>query len=463
MGNEGGGVKKISAEVKVGIFAVVVVLILAWATVRVGDKTSVHGGGYPLKVSFENATGLKIKAPVELAGVQVGVVKKIDLQDSRKAEVTLALSKEVKLPADSRAVLRTRGFLGETYVEIIPGSPENPILSAGETISYASRTGDINSLVSQFSDIAEDIKTITSSLRDTIGSGEASPVKSIVANLEEFTLAIKDLTLRNEGNVDRITTNLAAMTEQMREIIARGRMDVEESMDRIASITRKIDEGKGTVGRLVNDEETIDKLNEAVDGLNETLGGFKKLETEIGFHTEYMGNSRDFKNYVSLELRPAPDKAFMLDVVSDPNPDPTHSRKTTDVTVGGTTTQVTTDTATVDRNRLLFSAQLAKKFYDFTLHGGIIESTGGFGLDYNKGPVGLEFSAFSFMSGYGQKPHLKLMGNVNLTRNFYFVGGADDFISNLGQRNWFMGGGFRLVDDDVKTIMGLTKGALLSR
>lgn len=453
--------RKITTEMKVGIFAAVGIAILVWATIRVGDKTTVHGGGYLIKVSFSNATGLKVKAPVELAGVQIGVVKNIGIIDSREAEVTLALSKEVKLPKDSAAILRTRGFLGETYVEIQPGNPEAPILGSGESITNASRTGDINSLVSQFSDIAADIKQITSTLKQTVGDGETSPINRIVANLDEFTKAIRDVTIRNEGNVDKVTANLAEMTESLKELIARGKQDVAESMDRIASITRKIDEGKGTVGRLVNDEETVDKLNEAVDGLNDTLGGFKKLEAEVGFHTEYMTKSQDFKNYVSLSLKPAPDKAFMLDLVSDPNPNPSHVVKTTDVTVGGTTTQVQTDTATVDRNKIRFSAQLAKKFYDFTLRGGIIESSGGFGLDYDRGPFTLQFSAFDFSTRYTQKPHLKLLGGVNVTRNFYVLGGVDDFIYRPIGPDWFVGGGFRLIDDDIKTLLTGSGRALL--
>lgn len=455
--------KAFTTEMKVGLFAVAIVAVFAWATIRVSDKTSVHGGGYTLTVVFENATGLKLKAPVELAGVPVGVVKSVELMDSREAKVTLALSRNVRLPDDSRAVLRTRGFLGESYVEIVPGTPGLPDLTAGEEIPYATRTGDVNSLVSQFNEIADDIKHITASLRQTVGEGEASPVNQIVGNLEEFTKAIKDLTLRNEGNVDRITTNLASMTDQLRDLIARGRADVEESMDRIASITRKIDEGKGTVGRLINDEETVDKLNDAVDNLNETLGGFKRLETEIGFHTEYMNRTGDFKNYVSLALKPSPDKAFLIDLVSDPNPNPTYVQRTTNVTVGNTTTQVTTNSATVERNKIRFSAQLAKRFYDFTLRGGLIESTGGMGLDYDKGPVSLQFSAFDFQTRNTQRPHLKLLGQVNLTKNFFVLGGADDFISNQGQRSGFFGGGFRMVDDDIKTFVGAGGKSLIGK
>lgn len=454
---------RITTDVKVGIFAMAVIAILTWATLRVGDKTTVHGGGYILEAVFDNATGLKMKAPVELAGVKVGVIKGIELFDSRQAKVSIAVSKGVKLPADSKAVLRTRGFLGESFIEIIPGTADAPVLGEGAMITDATRTGDINALVSKFTEIAEDIKQVTSSLKGTVGDQNGSPINTIVKNLEEFSKAIRDVTLRNESNIDRITENLAAMTQELRGLVARGEVNVSESLDRIASITRKIDEGKGTVGRLVNDEETVEKLNEAVDGLNETLGGFKKMETELGFHTEYLTSSKDFKNYVSVALKPAPDKAFMVDFVSDPNPNPSHVLKTTDVTVNGNTTEVTTDQATIDRNKIRFSVQLAKKFYDFTLRGGIIESTGGAGLDYEKGPIGLQFSAFDFSTRYGERPHLKMLGNVNLTKNFYFVGGVDDFISKQNRKDWFVGGGFRLVDDDIKTLVGMGGKSLLSK
>lgn len=447
--------RALSVEIKVGLFAIAIVVILVWATIRVSDKTSVSSGGYELTAVFDNATGLKPKAPVELAGVKVGVVKKIELLDSRQAKVTLALGKEVVLTDDTEAVLRTRGFLGETYVEIIPGGPGSPELRKGDMIRFSARTGDINSLVSQFNSIAEDIKHVTSSLRGMVGDDNTYPVNNVISNLEDFTQSIRDLTLRNEGNIDRVSENLAAMTDQLRELVAKGRADVEESMDRIASITRKIDEGKGTVGRLVNDEETVDKLNEAVDNLNETLGGFRKLETEIGYRAEYLTQSHDFKHYVDLALKPAPDKALLLGVVSDPDPRANYVEKTSDVTVGGNTTTVSTTTSTIDRQKILFSAQLAKSFYDFTVRGGIIQSSGGLGLDYNKGIAGLHFDAFDFSTRFNQKPHLTAAANIFITPNIYVNGGADDIIRPGGPTpDWFVGAGFRFVDDDIKKYLG---------
>ena len=446
---------RFTTEFKVGAFAAAILVLLAWATVRVGDKTSVHGGGYILKTEFENATGLKLNAPVELAGVQVGVVKDVELVDSRKALVSLLLSKEVRLPEDSTAALRTRGFMGETYVEVIPGTPGMPSLNKDGTISYSFRSGDMNSMVNQFNEIAADIKQVTGSLKTMVGNDETAPINRIVNNLDQFTETIKELALQNSENVNRISANMAELSESLRQVMAQGKADVEESMARIASITRKIDEGQGTVGRLVNDDETVDKINEAVDNLNQTLGGFKRFETEVGYHLEYLTQSEDFKNYVDFTIRPTPDAAFMLGLVSDPNPNPTRVQRTTDVTVGGNTTTVTTNTATVNRNALRVSAQLAKKFYDFQVRGGIIESTGGVGMDYEKGPFALHFSAYDFQTRWGERPNLKLGGEVKVTDNFYLLGGAEDIIGNIDRPNWFFGAGFRFVDEHLKRVAPL--------
>ena len=437
-------------NISVGVFVVVLVLLFIWSTIKVSDRTSVSGSGYELEVLLQNATGLKNKAPVELAGVQIGVVKKVELTPERVAKALLILNKNVKLPDDSVVILRTRGFLGETYVEIIPGTSEK-YMDDGNTFASSYRTGDINSMVSQFSEIATDIKTITTSLKE-MTSGDSAPVRNTVNNMEQFTETLKEITLRNEANFDRIASNLSEVTAHLREVMAASRQNVEDAISNMASITDKINRGEGTIGKLVNDEENVEQINDAVDNLNETLGGFKKLEAEIGYHAEYLTDSTDFKHYISLGLKPAPDKAFLLDIISDPNPRASRVEKVTDITVGNNTSTVTTETATIERSEMKFSAQIAKKFYDLQLRGGLIESSGGVGLDYYYGPVEASFSAFDFSTRFGEKPHLKAWGTLNLTKNLYVVGGADDFINPNQSVDYFFGAGLRLIDDDIKSL-----------
>jgi len=449
-------IKKLGVEAKVGIFAIVCLVIIGFATLKVSDRSIIAGGGYKMTVIMDSAIGVKVKTPVEIAGIQVGIVKKIKLdQETGRAKIILSIDRGVKLPEGTKAFVRAKGFLGQTLIELRLGTMANKPIPGDTEIPYGGVTGDVNLLLTQFNDIAADIKQVTGSLRDLMGPDESSPVYRTVHNMDKFSAIMKDITIRNEQNFNRIAENLAVLTAELRGVVESQRYELQDTIANINSITDKVDSGQGTLGKLVNDETTVNKLNSAVDNLNDTLGGLKRLETEIGYHMEYLGGTEDFKHYVHLGLMPAPDKAFLFDFISDPDASPTRTTTTTDITVGNNTSTVETQAAQIKNDEFRFSAQIAKKFYDFTVRGGVIESTGGVGFDYNRGPVGLHFSAFDFETKFGQKPHLKVMGNLNLTNSIYLVGGVDDFINPNHAKDWFFGAGIRFVDEDIKSLLGL--------
>lgn len=446
---------RLSNEVKVGLFAVAAIVIIVFATIRVGDQSIVAGGAYELKTVFTNATGLYPKASVEIAGVDIGVVKRIELTSEGKALAVLGISKHVKIPQDSLVILKTKGFLGEAYIEIIPGDPSKPSLKNKALMTNTQSGGDVNGLVNQFNSIASDIKEVTTTFKGWVNEKEGGKIANTVNNLDEFVRVMRDISTRNEENLDRIMQNMADLTYELKNLVQNNKQNVNETMEQVASITKKIDEGRGTLGKLVNDPQTVQKLNESLDSLSDALGGYRQMELGLGYHTEYLNRTNDFKNYVSLEFKPTPDEALLVDLVADPAPDTSRTRRVSDITTGGTTTTVTTENETLERDSVRFSAQLAKRFYDLTLRGGIIESKGGLGLDYTRGPMGLSFSAFDFETDFNEKPHLKLMGTLNITPNLYVVGGADDPLNPRQRTDYFFGGGFRLVDEDIKSLLGL--------
>lgn len=451
-----------ASEIKVGIFALVLLAFLGWVTVRVSDRSAISGGGYDLSFTLPNATGLKTKAPIELAGVAVGMVKEVQLNEQRQAIVEVRINDKIKLPKDTAVLLRTRGFLGETYVEILPGK-SSELLRDNDTILKSEYTGDINSLVSDFSGIAKDFKNVSSNMSEKAGQDPNAPVNQIITNLHEFSKAIRDVTIRNSENIDRIAANMANLTAEISRMVENSRANIESGAQNISDITGKINRGEGTIGKLVNDEATVNKLNDSLDSLNDTLGGYSSMETQLGFHTEYLNHSSDFKNYVDVALRPSPDKALLVGVSTDPNPRASHVLKTTDITANNVTNTVTTDTATVSRDSLKVSAQLAKSFYDFTVRGGIIESRGGMGMDYKTGPLSLSFSAFDFANDYNERPHLKALADVSVTKNLFVVGGADDMVSKLQKTDYFIGAGFRFVDDDLKKFARFGGSSLMGK
>ncbi len=441
-----------SLEFKVGAFAAAALLIIAYATIRVSDRGLFGHGNYEVNVLIDSAEGLTPKTPVEVAGIQIGYIDHLELVEGGRAKARLKLDRAVRLGNNAVAQVRTKGFLGETYVDLKPGDLAVGEIPEGGYITATNPYVDLGQ-------IAADVKEITASLKKMVAE-ETGPVNRILKNMETFTKKLSEITVQNQEGINAIVANLRRFSSDISEVMTERKESLKDTMARLNNITRKVDEGRGTIGRLVNDERIADNINNAAEGVSEALGGFNRLQVDIGYHVEYLGQSKDFKNYLGLALRPRPDKAFMLDFVVDPNPSPVETETTTTVTTGGTATTVTTDERVVKKDKLLVSAQLAKSFNNFTLRGGIIESRGGVGVDYRYGPVGVEFSAFDFRTDNGQRPHLKALGSVNITKNFFLVSGVDDIISRQQDLDWFVGAGVKFVDNDIKSLLG---AASLSR
>ncbi|PIR20098.1 MAG: hypothetical protein COV45_08995 [Deltaproteobacteria bacterium CG11_big_fil_rev_8_21_14_0_20_47_16] len=422
-------------ETMVGTFVLIALVIMGYMTLKVGGGSD-FAGGKTYYVTVNSALGINDKTPVLIAGYQAGVVAKISLDDSRRARLKLSVQKDVFLPEGTQAAVRAKGALGETFVEIVPGPVGQPELADNSELIYNGSGGDINSLVSRLNDM-------------TPGAAHA------VDNLDKFTTVLKDLMIRNEQNVNRILENFAMLSSDLRTTISGAGPNVQETAERIASITQKVDEGRGTVGRLINDDSTVNKANEALDNINGLVGGVHRMQTDIGYHTEYLANKRDFKNYVHLDLKPRPDQAFILEFVTNPYPPPSVSIQQSNISVGGATTSVYSVNSVTQRNKFLVSAELAKKFYNWRLRGGIIESRGGVGLDYMNGPLSAGTSVWDFGSNDGRTPQVKVYGNLNVTKSLYLTGGGNDLLNSTQSRSWIVGAGVKVSDDDVKGLLGL--------
>ena len=434
--------KEWSVEAKVGLFALAALIILAFITLRVSERGGFGKGTYPVYVDLTSAEGLTYKTPVEVAGIQVGYIDTLELVDSRTARLRFQVGKNIEIPVDSQVQVKTKGFLGETYIDITPGQSVEMIAADGQIVT-------VNPFV--------DLSQLTSDVHEILSGENEDSLKQILHHIAIFSKNLSDFSEKNHEDWDRIVQNLTMLSSDLRQIVHQNQAMMNATLERIANVARKIDEGQGTLGKLINDDETIDNLNQTLKGINETIGGVSRFRTDFGYHIEYLGVSNDFKNYVSLALKPRPDKYFLLEFIVDPNPSPDEWTTTTDVTTGGTTTTVVSDVSKINRDKFLFSAQLAKKFHDFTFRGGVIESHGGLGIDYDFDFFEAQFSAFDFRTNNGQRPHLKALGKLNLTKNIYLVSGVDDIINPNQAPDWFVGAGFQMIDDDIRSLFGAVK------
>ena len=140
--------KKIDVEIATGFFVLAGFLAIAYLSINIGKIDIVGRGSYPVYAEFPTIEGLKVGAIVEIAGVEVGRVNHISLEEYQ-AKVTMNIYKGVKLQEDSIASVRTKGLLGEKYVRITPGGLDEYIPPSGQ-IRETESPIDMEELIANF-------------------------------------------------------------------------------------------------------------------------------------------------------------------------------------------------------------------------------------------------------------------------------------------------------------------------
>ncbi len=138
-------------ELWVGLFVAVGILALAMLAFRVGNLGSADVvDGYKIHARFDNIGQLKIRAPITLAGVRIGRISDITVDEDYYAVVTLNISGDYRnLPTDTSASILTSGLLGEQYVALEPGGSEE-YLKEGDTIRLTQSALVLEKLIGQF-------------------------------------------------------------------------------------------------------------------------------------------------------------------------------------------------------------------------------------------------------------------------------------------------------------------------
>lgn len=478
----------LSSEAKVGLFVLLGISLLVFMSLRLGGIQFGRAEGYTVYVSFPSAAGLDPQASVSIAGVEVGSVKNIVLEDN-KAKLVLQIADGVEIGKDFSAVLKTKGLLGEKYLELIPGKPGSPMLSEGDSITRIVSFTDVDKLITILSDVAMDMKGVSTSLNAVIGgeAGETS-IRRIVNNIEDLTYRLNTMADRNDDRFDRIMKNvdefaevlnddgkymvtsmrgvvdhldsaLTSIEEAVNGLLADNRENFSEGIENLlkaseklestitsmGSVANKIDQGEGTVARLINDPTIHDNMNKTLEGINNYIDASERFRIFLGFKGEYMADASETKGYFTLKVQPRPDKYYLLEIIEDPQG--YRTRDTKDVVTNGVPETIEITNVSDD---LLFSVQVAKRLRNVVVRGGLIESTGGAGVDLFLARDGIKLSLDAFDFDGGSNPHLKATGTINFAQNFYLTAGYDNFISKEDLDSLFVGLGFTFEDDDIK-------------
>jgi len=140
--------RKFGVETAVGLFLVVGILCLGYLSIRLGKLELVGGDDVPVTAEFSTVAGLKQGANVEIAGVEVGKVDAIDIRDY-KAVVRMRVRRGLRLQEDTIASVRTRGLIGDKYINLSPGASDR-LIPPGGKIRETESAVDLEGLIGQF-------------------------------------------------------------------------------------------------------------------------------------------------------------------------------------------------------------------------------------------------------------------------------------------------------------------------
>jgi phospholipid/cholesterol/gamma-HCH transport system substrate-binding protein len=314
---------------------------------------------------------------------------------------------------------------------------------------------NVDRVLESVRDLSEDVRRIVNGPLQSVATRvdglvqrEAGTVSNIIeradrsmAKIEQITNDLRAITKGADPKIDRILNNLDSASNEAKDLVATAKSELTQTgdalrakldkldgvIDNTQSITRKIDDDKGTLGRLVNDPKIADNVEQITDDAKGFLGTLFGLKAYVGLRSEYNVFAELARHYITVELHTRPDKFYLVEVEKGPRgayPDVT-------LTFDPTVDPNHWVRKTVIEDKIRFTFQFAKRFSWLTLRYGIKESTGGIGADTDLHwfEHDLRFSADVFDASFDQYPRVKLTAALEVFRHLYVLGGVDELLN----------------------------------
>lgn len=464
-------------ELKVGLLTLMAIASVFVVSLKITANKSGFGDYIEYRTILNDASGIFENSSIKVAGIVAGRIKTISLSGSQ-ALVIFEVLESIKITQFSVLRIKSVGFLGDKYLDIYLGNPDAPRLKPGTMILAEGGSG-FEQIGKDASEILKDVKEIARSIKESLKDEEGNNVvKLLMADIKEFSRSAKEtsqaLERIIEGNesklnntltdIEKLASQLAYETdryedgsfmndmEAIKPILAK----VESAVGDLQQVMADVKSGKGTVGRLLRDDEVIDKVNETLSGVNRLMGRVNNFKTDIGIFTGVNSNG-GARTQFDLDLITAPERFFRLGLVSsDFGPQITNNTTTT-TTIDDNDPSVETRRE-VDENGLKFNLQVGRKFNRWVVRAGLIQSKGGFGIDYRISDLGLinSVEVFDYREDIGA--NVRLISEFRMWNVFYARLTGEDLVTSADNQSLTVSAGLRFNDEDLAAMLGLLSG-----
>jgi len=290
--------KKISNEVKIGITALIAILVFIWLFNFLKGK-NLFSKTANYYVVYDQVGGLAESSPVEINGYKVGVVQSVRFLDplSGRLLVELSVEKGFRLPVNTVAEITTASLIAGMKIQFVYGTGPGTY-SSGDTIpgrlaeSVLSRVeSELLPLKDKISDLISAIDTVIGSINDVMDPKFKSDLRSGVASLSNTARSIDESELKSTlENVNKFTQMLAENTgrmtstfsslENIADTLAAADIynsvnNLKSSLEKAAALMENLNNGQGSAGQLLTNDSLYTNLSNSLGSLNMLLQDLK--------------------------------------------------------------------------------------------------------------------------------------------------------------------------------------------
>ncbi len=501
-----------SIRFKVGVFTLMGLFLVAALSVYVNDRPFWWRPCQLIHINVPDATGLKVKSPIRSLGLQIGFLKTVQLYEDR-VKLGICITAPVKVLPETRAFIRGEGFLGDKFVELKPvrytgdreeedviekkhedWGPQSPTHSDSpandspqdqshlKKANPGKRHFSLSSLLpphvwagalvlTSFAQAQQESKEVPV---ENAGQG----VQELVNEMDGLVTEIKDVTK---------TLNYAIKPKELRDTLQklnktlehaqtafapdggmtttaqRTLIKLEDAIEQFRDQMTRVNQGKGSVGMLLNDPSYADEIRQAVRNLNTVLGRVSALRIMVNLFTEFMPAYDSGRGGISIGIWPQRDRYYLLGLSVDPRG--LIVNKT--VTVASESSSTTTNVTETQTGGILITGMIGKVFWRrLDLAAGFLYGDGAVSIGVNLGSYGFE-DRFSFVTNvYAQTrtatPQVDARLHLNwfptqspYLKNVYLYGGLESVRRVNNQIAYTVGAGVSFNDQDIKMLFSL--------
>lgn len=266
---------KVSREIKTAVLVIISIILFIWGYSFLKGK-NLFDNSNKLFVVYENVAGLAPSAPVTLNGLTIGKVNSISINPDGKLLVELHITTDFPISKSSIAEIYDSGLVGGRQIAIKPNLLDKNYTVSGDYLQASSKLGLTDALAQQLEplqakiqELLENADVLFTNVNDILDTQTRQNLKSSIASLNatlsEFSVAsknINELLADNKShlnntlkNVDKVSGNFATISDSLAKAnLGQTVKNLEKTLAKVDKIMAELEQGKGTMGKLIKDE-----------------------------------------------------------------------------------------------------------------------------------------------------------------------------------------------------------------